>query len=120
MITEIKKGVYWVGVVDWGLRQFHGHELTTDRGASYNSYLIRDEKTVLVDTVWGPFAEEFVENVREVIDPAKIDIIVANHSEADHSGALPAILRHAKNATVVISKRGMDSFPGHYHQNWNF
>jgi flavorubredoxin len=120
MITELKKGVNWVGVVDWGLRHFHGHELTTHRGSTYNSYLIRDEKTVLVDTVWGPFAEEFVENIREIIDPAKIDIIVANHSEADHSGALPAILRLAPNATVVVSKRGMDSFPGHYHQNWNF
>jgi flavorubredoxin len=120
MITELKKNVYWVGVVDWGLRHFHGHELSTHRGSSYNAYLILDEKTVLVDTVWGPFQNELLANIREIIDPAKIDIVVANHSETDHSGSLPAVLRHAPNASVVVSKRGMESIPGHYHQNWNF
>ncbi len=73
MPTELTKGVYWVGVVDWGLRHFHGHELSTHRGSTYNSYLILDEKVVLVDTAWGPFQEEFLQNVRQVIDPAKID-----------------------------------------------
>ncbi len=120
MITELKKNVYWVGVVDWGLRHFHGHELSTHRGSSYNAYLILDEKTVLVDTVWGPFRNELMANIREIIDPAKIDIVVANHSETDHSGGLPAVLRHAPNASVVVSKRGLESVPGHYHQNWNF
>jgi flavorubredoxin len=61
MVTELKKGVYWVGVVDWNLRRFHGHELSTHRGSTHNSYLIRDEKTVLVDTVWEPFAEQLIE-----------------------------------------------------------
>jgi anaerobic nitric oxide reductase flavorubredoxin len=120
MITELKKNVYWVGAVDWGLRHFHGHELSTHRGSSYNSYLILDEKTVLVDTVWGPFQDELIANIREIIDPAKIDIVVANHSETDHSGSLPAVLRQAPNATVVVSKRGLESVPGHYHQQWNF
>ena len=120
MVVEISKGVQWVGVVDWGLRHFHGHELSTHRGSSYNSYLILDEKTVLVDTVWTPFTDEFLANIRQVIDPAKIDIVVANHSEVDHSGALPAVLRHCPNATVVVSKRGAESIPGHYHQKWNF
>ena len=86
MVTELTKGVYWVGVVDWAIRQFHGHELSTHRGSSYNSYLIMDEKTVLVDTVWGPFQEQLIENIREIIDPPKIDIVVANHAEIDHSG----------------------------------
>lgn len=120
MITEILKGVYWVGVVDWSIRHFHGYELTTHRGSSYNAYLILDEKNVLVDTVWEPFQEQLIENIREVIDPAKIDIVVANHAEVDHSGALPAVMRHTPNATVVVSKRGRESVEGHFHQSWNF
>src|SRR4030042_3824633 len=109
MITELTKGVYWVGVVDWALRYFHGYELTTHRGSSYNAYLILDEKNVLVDTVWGPFREQLIANIREVIDPARIDIVVANHSESDHSGSLPAVLQHAPNATVILSHGGRGS-----------
>ncbi len=120
MVTELAKGVYWVGVVDWGLRLFHGHELSTHRGSTYNSYLIVDEKIVLVDTAWAPFQEQLIENIREVVDPAKIDIMVTNHSEVDHSGGLPAVMRHAPQATVVVSSRGEESVEGHYHQPWNF
>ena len=120
MVTKIKPGVYWVGVVDWGLTHFHGHELSTHRGSSYNAYLIVDEKTVLVDTVWGPFADQLIENIREVVDPSQIDIVVANHSEMDHSGGLPAVMRHAPDATLVVSKRGAQSIEAHYHQPWNF
>lgn len=120
MVTELTKGVYWVGVVDWALRHFHGYELTTHRGSSYNAYLITDEKTVLVDTVWGPFQEKLIENIREIIDPAKIDIVVANHAEVDHSGALPAVMCYTPKATVVVSKRGRESVEGHFHQPWNF
>jgi anaerobic nitric oxide reductase flavorubredoxin len=120
MITELTKGVYWVGVVDWALRHFHGYELTTHRGSSYNAYLITDDKTVLVDTVWEPFREQLIENIREIIDPAKIDIVVANHAEVDHSGALPAVMRHAPKATLIVSKRGRESVEGHFHQPWNF
>lgn len=120
MVTELAKGVYWVGVVDWGLRLFHGHELSTHRGSTYNSYLIVDEKIVLVDTAWAPFQEQLMENIREIVDPAKIDIMVTNHSEVDHSGGLPAVMRHASKATVVVSSRGEESVEGHYHQPWNF
>jgi flavorubredoxin len=120
MVTEIVKGVYWVGVVDWSIRHFHGYELTTHRGTSYNAYLINDEKNVLVDTVWGPFQEQLIENIREVIDPSKIDIVVANHAEIDHSGSLPAVIRYAPNATVIVSKRGRESIEGHFHQPWKF
>jgi flavorubredoxin len=119
MATELTTGIDWVGVVDWGLKHFHGFELSTHRGSTYNAYLIRDEKTALVDTVWGPFAEEFVENVRELIDPAKIDYVIANHAEPDHSGGLPAIMRLCPEATVVVSKKGAESIPGHYHSRWN-
>jgi anaerobic nitric oxide reductase flavorubredoxin len=120
MITELTKGVYWVGVVDWALSHFHGYELSTHRGSSYNAYLITDEKTVLVDTVWGPFQEKLIRNIRRVVDPAKIDIVVANHAEVDHSGSLPAVMRHTPNATVIVSMRGRESVEGHFHQPWNF
>ena len=118
MVIELKKNVYWVGVVDWGLRHFHGHELSTNRGSSYNAYLILDEKTALIDTVWGPFVDEFVENLREVVDPSTIDIVVANHSEVDHSGGLPAVMSLAPKAELIVSKRGAESVEGHYHQGW--
>jgi len=120
MVTELTKGVYWVGVVDWAIRQFHGRELSTHRGSSYNAYLVIDEKNVLVDTVWGPFQDQLIQNISEIIDPAKIDIVVANHAETDHSGSLPAIMRHVPNATVIVSQRGAESVEGHYHQTWNF
>jgi anaerobic nitric oxide reductase flavorubredoxin len=120
MVTELAEGVYWVGVVDWALRHFHGYELSTHRGSSYNAYIITDEKTVLVDTVWGPFQDQLIENIREVVDPAKIDLVVANHAELDHSGTLPAVMRHAPQATVIVSKRGQESVEGHFHQPWNF
>ncbi len=120
MVTEIAKGVYWVGVVDWGLRHFHGHELSTHRGSTYNAYLIVDEKTVLVDTVWGPFQDALIENIREIVDPARIDLVVANHAETDHSGGLPAVMRLNPDAPVIVSKRGAESIPGHYHRQWKF
>jgi len=120
MVTELVKGVYWVGVVDWGLRHFHGHELSTHRGSSYNAYLIVDDKIALVDTVWGPFQEQLIENIRQVVDPARIDVVVANHAEVDHSGGLPAVMREAPGATLVVSRRGRESIEGHYHRPWNF
>jgi anaerobic nitric oxide reductase flavorubredoxin len=120
VVTELTKGVYWVGVVDWAIKKFHGQELSTHRGSSYNAYLITDGKTVLVDTVWGPFQEQLIENIREIIDPAKIDIVVANHAEVDHSGSLPAVMRNTPNATVVVSQHCRESVEGHFHQPWNF
>ena len=80
MVTELAKGVYWVGIVDWAIRHFHGFELSTHRGTSYNSYLIVDSKTALVDTVWDPFQDEWLESLRSVIDPARIDYVIANHA----------------------------------------
>ena len=120
MAVELAQGVYWVGVVDWGLRVFHGHELSTHRGSTYNSYLIMDEKIVLVDTVWGPFRDVLINNIFEIVDPSKIDIVVANHAEVDHSGGLPAVMERVPQATLVVSERGRESIEGHYHKPWNF
>ena len=120
MVTELCNGVYWVGVADWEIRKFHGHELSTHRGSTYNAFLIIDEKIALVDTVWEPFKDRLMDNIREIVDPSKINIVVASHSEADHSGGLPAVMQHCPDATVVVSKRGAESVEGHYHQAWNF
>ncbi|MBM4463070.1 MAG: MBL fold metallo-hydrolase [Chloroflexi bacterium] len=120
MVVELTKGVYWVGVVDWALRRFHGHELSTHRGSTYNAYLIVDEKVTLVDTVWGPFQDQLIENIGKVVDPGRINLVVANHAEVDHSGSLPAVMRHTPKATVVVSKRGRESVEGYFHQPWNF
>lgn len=116
----IKNNVSWVGKVDWELRKFHGEELSTHRGSSYNSYLIQEEKTVLIDTVWLPFAEEFVENLASEIDLNKIDYIVANHGEVDHSGALPALMKRIPNVPIYCTANGAKSLKGQYHQDWNF
>ncbi len=117
---KIVDGVYWVGVADWGLRHFHGFELSTHKGSSYNSYLIKDEKIALIDTVWEPFAEEFLSKLQRVVDLESIDYVIANHGEVDHSGALPALMEKIPEATLVVSPRGEESLRYHYHQDWNF
>ena len=92
MSFKVKNNVYWVGKVDWELQKFHGDEYSTNRGSTYNSYLIKEEKIVLIDTVWKPFAKEFVENLSKEVDLDKIDYVIANHGEIDHSGALPELM----------------------------
>lgn len=118
MSIEIAKNIYWVGVTDWGLRRFHGFELSVHRGSTYNSYLIMDEKIAIVDAVWGPHADEFISKIKAIVDPAKIDYVIVNHAEPDHSGSLPTLMKYCPNATVVASKNGVGSVAGHYHGNW--
>lgn len=120
MKKKIKNQVFWVGKVDWELRKFHGDEFSTHHGSTYNSYLIQEEKNVLIDTVWIPFAEEFVENLAQEIDLNKIDYIVANHGEVDHSGALPVLMKHIPNAPIYCTANAVKSLKGQYHQDWNF
>ena len=110
---EIKPNVYWVGGIDWTERNFHGY--TTDRGSTYNAYLILDEKVTLIDTCKPQFADELLERIADVIDPAKIDYIVSNHVEQDHSGAIPAVVAAASNATIVTSDpHGAKGLRAHY------
>jgi flavorubredoxin len=120
MGVPVKQNITWVGKVDWELRTFHGEEYSTHRGSTYNSYLIRDEKTVLIDTVWKPFAKEFVENLKKEIDLKKIDYIIASHAESDHSGALPELMRLIPNTPIYCTANAVKSLKGHYHQDWNF
>lgn len=120
MSFKINDAVTWVGKIDWELRDFHGKEYSTHRGSSYNSYLVRDEKTVLIDTVWMPFAKEFVANLKKEIDLNKIDYIIANHGEIDHSGALPELMREIPNTPIYCTKNAIKSIKGQYHQDWNF
>ena len=87
--VEIAKNIYWVGAIDWDVRHFHGHTYTTQRGTTYNSYLIIDDKITLIDTVHAGFTDDMVEKIKQVIDPAKIDYVVMNHVEPDHSGSFP-------------------------------
>jgi glyoxylase-like metal-dependent hydrolase (beta-lactamase superfamily II) len=91
MMTKLCEGIHWVGYVDWTVRDFHGY--TTERGTTYNAYLVQDEKTALIDTVKAPFAERLLENVRAHADPATIDYVVCNHAEPDHAGSLPAVMK---------------------------
>lgn len=120
MKKKIKNNVYWVGKVDWELQKFHGDEYSTDKGSTYNSYLIQEEKTVLIDTVWLPFADEFVKNLSAEIDLNKIDYIIANHGEVDHSGALPALMEKIPNTPIYCTASSVKSLKGQYHKDWNF
>jgi flavorubredoxin len=120
MKKKVKNNVSWVGKVDWELKKFHGEEYSTHKGSTYNSYLVEEEKTVLIDTVWAPFAEEFVENLAREIDLSKIDYIVANHGEVDHSGALPALMKHIPDKPIYCTANAVKSLKGQYHQDWNF
>ena len=120
MAKKITDMVSWVGKIDWELKHFHGAELSTEKGSSYNAYLIQDEKTVLIDTVGKPYDDEFVANLKKVIDLKKIDYIVMNHNEIDHSGALPELLREIPGTPIYCTKKGEAILRGHYHQDWNY
>jgi len=120
MKTLIKNNTYWVGKTDWELRKFHGDEYSTHRGSSYNSCLITEEKTALIDTVWAPFAREYVANLAQEIGLDSIDFVIANHAESDHSGALPELMRHIPDTPIYCTANGVKSLKGHYHQDWNF
>jgi flavorubredoxin len=110
--VTLAEGINWVGVVDWNLRDFHGY--VTRRGATYNAYLIQDEKTALVDTVKYLFSTELLRNISEITALEKIDYIIINHVEMDHSSSLPIIAERAKNATILASARGKDAIIEHY------
>lgn len=114
---EIKKGIYWVGGIDWDLRNFHGY--LTQRGSTYNAYLIIDDKITLVDTVKHYLVDEMLERIKCVVDPSKIDYVVSNHVEMDHSGGLPRVMDLCPNALLVTSPNGEKGLKMHYEADWN-
>lgn len=121
MAKQITNKVSWVGKIDWELTKFHGDELSTKHGSSYNAYLIQDEKTALIDTVWQPYDKEFVARLKKTIDLKKIDYIVMNHNEIDHSGSLVELMREIPGTPIYCTKKGESIIRGHYHpQDWNF
>lgn len=121
MKKQVKNNVSWVGYIDWELDSFHGDDYSIINGSSQNAYLIEEEKTVLIDTVWAPHRFEFVENLKREIDLKKIDCIIANHGEVDHSGALPALLEEIPGTPIYCTANAVKSLEGQYgKRNWNF
>ncbi|MFX0108452.1 MAG: FprA family A-type flavoprotein [Candidatus Hodarchaeota archaeon] len=117
--VEVVKDVYWVGAVDYDVRNFHGYSYTTHHGTTYNAYLIIGKKVALVDAVLGSFFEEMFSRISEIIDPEKIDYIISNHTEMDHSGAIPEVLRTVKNAKLVCTSKAVDELKKHYPDGWD-
>ena len=112
---EIMKEIYYVGYVDWEVRNFHGY--STHKGSSYNSYIVKSgEKTVLIDTVKRPYFKYFLENIEAVCDPKEIDYLIVNHIEMDHSGSFPLILKYLPNAEIIASVKGVEILEQHFHE----
>jgi flavorubredoxin len=117
--VEIKPGIHWVGAVDWDVRDFHGY--STYKGTTYNAYLVVDEKVTLFDTVKKPFKQDLVHCIHKVIDPSKIDYLVINHVEPDHSGSIPEIVDLIKPEKLFCSSRGKKALLDHYHrEDWPY
>jgi flavorubredoxin len=116
---EVAKGIYWVGAIDWNIRDFHGY--STKQGTTYNSFLIMDEKITLVDAVKKEFADELIERISQVVDPKKIDYVISDHTEMDHSGGLARVMhRIGEDKPVYCSKAGHKNLTKHFQQKWNY
>jgi len=111
--VKLTEKVYWVGAIDWGLRDFHGY--ATSRGTTYNAYLILADKVTLVDTVKAPFKSEMMARIASIVEPEKIDYIISNHAEMDHTGALPEVIKAVKPEKVFASKKGVEAINAHFH-----
>ena len=118
--TELAKGIYWVGAIDWNIRDFHGY--STNRGSTYNAYLIVDDKITLVDTVKAKFKGELMHRIRSIIgDPKQIDYLVVNHVEMDHSGSLPEVIAEVQPEKLICSKMGQKALLQHFHrEDWPY
>jgi anaerobic nitric oxide reductase flavorubredoxin len=121
MRKHVKGNVSWVGYLDWELDRFHGDDYSIINGSSQNAYLIEEEKTVLVDTVWTPHRFDFVDNLSKEVDLEKIDFIVANHGECDHSGSLTALMEKIPDTPIYCTANAVKSIEGQYgKRGWNF
>jgi len=116
---EVEKGIYWVGASDWNVRDFHGY--STYQGTTYNAFLILDDKITLMDTVKKEFADELIERISQVVDPKKIDYVISNHTEMDHSGGLARVMhRIGEDKPVYCSKTGYKNLTKHFQQKLNY
>jgi flavorubredoxin len=110
---KLAEGIYEVGAIDWNVRDFHGY--STDLGTTYNAYLIVDEKIALIDTVKKEFTGRLLEKISRIVDPSKIDVVISNHTEMDHSGGLPAIMEViGRDKPVYCSKMGLKNLRRHF------
>ncbi len=114
-LVQLKRGIHWVGVVDWNLRNFHGYE--THRGTTYNAYLVVDEKIALVDTVKSSFFPEMLERIERIVNPREVDFLISNHTEPDHSGSISAFLEIAGNAELIASAPGLNELRRYYSED---
>ena len=116
---EVAKGIYWVGAIDWNIRDFHGY--STKQGTTYNAFLIMDEKITLVDAVKKEFADELLDRISQIVDPKKIDFVISNHTEMDHSGGLARVMhRIGEDKPIYCSKTGYKNLTKHFQQKWNY
>jgi flavorubredoxin len=116
---EIAKGIFSVGAIDWNIRDFHGY--STNQGSTYNAYLIMDEKITLIDTVKKEFVDELIHNISQIVDPKKIDYVISNHTEMDHSGGLARVLhRIGEDKPLYCSKVGHKNLSLHFPRKWNY
>jgi len=116
---KILPDIYWVGAVDWNIRTFHGHTYSTKRGTTYNAYLIMDDKITLVDAVYGPFAAEMIEKIKEIIPEQKIDYLIVNHLELDHTGALPEIIKLNPKVKLFCTQKCKEGLSRYYNADWD-
>jgi len=117
--VEIAEGIFWVGAIDWNIRDFHGY--STKHGTTYNAYLIIDEKITLIDTVKKEFADEFMGNISQVVDPKQIDYVISNHTEMGHSGGLARVMHKiGGDKPLYCSKMGHKNLSRHFPHQWNY
>ncbi|MBI5050503.1 MAG: flavodoxin domain-containing protein [Nitrospirae bacterium] len=116
---EIKPDIFWVGAIDWAVRDFHGY--VTSNGTTYNNYLILDKQVTLMDTVKHDFAEITINNIKNLVEPSKIANVVINHIEPDHAGGIDKIMAFTPDATIYITDRGKKGLDRHFNTSrWNF
>jgi flavorubredoxin len=113
--VQLKDDIYWVGAIDWNVREFHGY--TTSRGTTYNAYLVRGEKTALVDTVKAGFFPEMLSRIESIMNPADIDYLIVNHAEMDHSGAIPLFMERVPNVQLIATDHCIKALERHYRQD---
>ncbi|MDY0377559.1 MAG: flavodoxin domain-containing protein [Desulfobacterales bacterium] len=116
---QIAEKIFDVGVTDWNIRDFHGY--STEQGSTYNAFLILDEKIALIDTVKKEYADQLLSHISQIVDPARIDYVISNHTEMDHTGALAQVMQAVGTDTpLVCSKMGHKNLSAHFRNAWNY